>query len=157
VIVSLLGLGGAIILHSLHNLGATLASATCFGLLISLLSDWAGMLMLGLAIGLVWRQEKRWIQIHLKPEVGTTIRREVYEWAVSYRKRLSVQFRALLSGDIRAWRLSWRLTQIATELAFKKHQLAALGDEGGTRHLIEDLRKQLVSLQAVKDKDYDLR
>jgi RsiW-degrading membrane proteinase PrsW (M82 family) len=148
VSIPVFGLGGAIAFHSIHNLGSTLTSVTCFSLLISVLSDWAGILMLGLAVGLVWRQEKRWIQTHLKSEVGTSLRREVYELAASYRKRLSVQFQALLRGDIRAWRLSRQLTQAATELAFKKHQLATLGDERSTRRVIEDLRKQLVSLQA---------
>jgi RsiW-degrading membrane proteinase PrsW (M82 family) len=157
VIASVLGLGGAMIFHSVHNLGATLASVTYLGLLVSLLSDWAGILMLCLVIGLVWRQEKQWIQLHLKPEVGITIPREVYERTASYPKRLSAQFRALLSGDIRAWRFNWRLTQIATELAFKKHQFATLGDERGNRQLIQDLRERLVSLQAIKDEDYDLR
>jgi hypothetical protein len=98
-------------------------------------------------VALAWRQEKRWIQTHLKSEVGTTLPREVYELAVSYRQRLRVQFQALLRGDIRAWQLSRRLAQTATDLAFKKHQLAALGDEGGTRQTIEDLRERLASLQ----------
>lgn len=147
VFVSLLGLTGAIIFHAIHNLGATLTSITCFGLLLSLLSDWAGILMLGLAIGLVWRQEKRWIQTHLESEVGTTLRREIYELTASYRRRLGVQLRALLRGDIDTWRRSRRLTQTATELAFKKHQLATLGDEGGNRQVIETLREELVTLQ----------
>jgi hypothetical protein len=148
VFVPLLGLGGAVIFHSVHNFGATLASVTCFSFLLSLLSDWGGILMLGLAIGLVWRQEKQWIQTQLESEVGTTLRREVYELTASYRKRLGAQFRALFRGDIRAWRLGWRLTQTATELAFKKHQLATLGDEGGNQQLIESLRERLVALQA---------
>lgn len=148
VFVPLLGLSGAVIFHSVHNFGATLASVTCFSFLLSLLSDWGGILMLGLAIGLVWRQEKQWIQTQLESEVGTTLRREVYELTASYRKRLGAQFRALFRGDIRAWRLGWRLTQTATELAFKKHQLATLGDEGGNQQLIESLRERLVALQA---------
>ncbi|UCC88125.1 MAG: PrsW family intramembrane metalloprotease [Anaerolineales bacterium] len=161
VLVPFLGLGGAIIFHSIHNLGATLASVTCFSLAVSLLSDWAGILMLGLVIGLVWRQEMGWIQTQLEPEVGITLRREVYEQTASYPRRLNVQARALLRGDIRAWQLSRRLTQTATELAFKKHQLATLGGETGTRQLIENLRERLVSLQAskitlVRNNDYDL-
>lgn len=147
VIVPLLGLSGAIVFHSVHNMGATLTSITCFSLLISLLSDWGGILMLGLAIALTWQQEKRWIQTHLKSEVGTTLRHDVYELTASYRKRLSVQFRCLLRGDIHAWRLTRRLTQAATDLAFKKHQLATLDNEKGIQQIIEDLREQLVSLQ----------
>lgn len=144
----LLGLTAAVVFHSIHNFGSTLASVTCLSLLVSLFSDWAGLLMLGLAIGLVWRQEKRWIKAQLASEVGTTLRREVYELTASYRKRLSVQYRALLRGDVRTWQLSRRLTQTATELAFKKHQLATLGDEGGARQVIERLRERLVALQA---------
>jgi hypothetical protein len=59
-----------------------------------------------------------------------------------------VQWGALLRGDLRTWRLSQRLTQTATELAFKKQQLASLGDEGGNQQVIEGLRAQLVTLQA---------
>jgi len=147
VFCPLLGLGTAIMFHSIHNLGATLFSVSPLGLIMSVLSDWSGILMLGLAVALAWRQEKRWIQTYLKSEVGTTLPREVYELAVSYRQRLRVQFQALLRGDIRAWQLSRRLAQTATDLAFKKHQLAALGDEGGTRQTIEDLRERLASLQ----------
>jgi RsiW-degrading membrane proteinase PrsW (M82 family) len=146
--VPLLGLMGAVIFHSVHNLGSTLASVTCLSLLVSLFSDWAGLLMLALAIGLAWRQEKQWIRAQLASEVGTTLRREVYELAVSYRKRLGSQFGALFRGDLRTWRLSQRLTQAATELAFKKQQLATLGDEEGNRQVIERLREQLVALQA---------
>jgi RsiW-degrading membrane proteinase PrsW (M82 family) len=148
VFVPLLGLSGAVVFHSIHNLGATLASLTCSGLLVSLFSDWAGILMIGLAIGLAWRQERKWIRAHLESEVGETLRREVYEMAASYRKQLGAQIRALLRGDIRAWRLSRRLAQTATELAFKKHQLATLGDERGNSLVIEDLRQRLVTLQA---------
>lgn len=143
----LLGLGGAVVFHGIHNLGATLASVTCSGLLLSLFSDWAGILMVSLAIGLAWRQEQKWIQTQLEPEVGKTIPREVYELAASYRKRLSAQTRALFQGDIHTWRLSRSLAQAATELAFKKHQLAALGDEGGNSKAIQDLRERLVALQ----------
>ena len=148
LVVPLVGLMGAVLFHSVHNFGSTLASVTCLSLLVSLFSDWAGLLMLALAIGLAWRQEKQWIRTQLASEVGTTLRREVYELTVSYRRRLGVQWGALLRGDLRTWRLSQRLTQTATELAFKKQQLASLGDEGDSRQVIERLRRQLAALQA---------
>lgn len=147
VFVPILGLGGAIIFHSIHNLGATLASVSCLSLLVSLFSDWGGILMLGLVIGLVWRQERGWIRTYLESEVGTSLQRETFELTASYRKRLGRQLRALARGDVRAWRLSRQLMQTATELAFKKHQFATLGDEKGNQQAIEALRKQLVSLQ----------
>jgi RsiW-degrading membrane proteinase PrsW (M82 family) len=148
VLAPLLGLGGAVLFHSIHNLGSTLAAITCLSLLISLFSDWAGILMLGLVVGLVWRQEKRWIQTYLGSEVGTTLPPEVYELAASYRKRLGAQLRALARGDVGSWRHSRRLILTATELAFKKHQLATLGDEKGNRQVIEALREKLITLQA---------
>jgi RsiW-degrading membrane proteinase PrsW (M82 family) len=126
-VVPWLGLMGAVIFHSVHNFGSTLASVTCLSLLVSLVSDWGGLVMLALAIGLAWRQEKGWIRTQLASEVGTTLQREGYELAVSYSKRL---------------------TQTATELAFKKQQLASLGDEGGSQQVIERLRAQLAALQA---------
>ena len=147
-VVPLLGLMGAVIFHSVHNFGSTLASVTCLSLLVSLVSDWSGIVMLALAIGLAWRQENGWIRAQLASEVGTTLQREAYELTVSYSKRLGVQWGALLRGDLRTWRLSQRLTQTATELAFKKQQLASLGDEGGNLQVIERLRAQLAALQA---------
>lgn len=149
VLLPVLGLSAAVVFHSIHNLGATLNSVACFALAISLLSDWGGILMVGLVIVLAWRQEKRWIETHLRSEVGTTLPREVFELAVSYRRRLSVQLQALLRGDLKAWRLSRRLAQTATDLAFKKHQLVELGDERGTEHIIEELRERLHALQAL--------
>lgn len=149
VLLPVLGLSAAVVFHSIHNLGATLNSVACFAIVISLFSDWGGILMVGLAIVLAWRQEKRWIERHLRSEVGTTLPREVFELAVSYRRRLSVQFQALLRGDLKAWRLSRRLAQTATDLAFKKHQLAELGDERGTGRIIEELRERLHALQAL--------
>ena len=147
MLVPWLGLAAAITFHSIHNLGATLTQLTCFGLLLSLLSDWSGLLMLALAIGLAWRQEKRWIQTQLESEVGSTLYPEMYELTASYGKRLAVQMRALLRGDVRVWRLSRQVTQTATELAFKKHQLATFGDESGNRQIADVLRAQLIALQ----------
>ncbi len=146
-VVPWLGLMAAVIFHSVHNFGSTLASVTCLSLLVSLISDWGGLVMLALAIGLAWRQEKGWIRTQLASEVGTTLQREGYDLAVSYGKRLNVQWRALLRGDFRTWQLSQRLAQTATELAFKKQQLASLGDEGGSQQIIERLRAQLADLQ----------
>jgi hypothetical protein len=147
VLVPVVGLAAAILFHSVHNLGATLSSVTCYGLLLSLVSDWGGLLMLGLAIGLAWRQEKRWIEKYLGPEVGITIQPAIFKSAASYRGRLGMQLGALLRGDLRAWRLSRRLTQTASELAFKKHQLATLGDEQGNRQTVDNLRSQMIALQ----------
>jgi RsiW-degrading membrane proteinase PrsW (M82 family) len=147
ILVPWLGLAAAVAFHSIHNLGATLSQLTCFGLLLSLLSDWGGLLMLALAIGLTWRQEKQWIRTQLQPEVGSTLDPETYELAASYGKRLVTQMRALLRGDVQMWRLSRRATQTATELAFKKHQLATFGDESGNRQIVQDLRAQLIALQ----------
>jgi RsiW-degrading membrane proteinase PrsW (M82 family) len=146
-LVPWLGLAAAITFHSIHNLGATLAQLTWFGLLLSLVSDWGGLLMLALAIGLTWRQEKRWIRTQLASEVGSVLYPEIYELTASYGKRLAVQMGALLRGDVRAWRLSRKVAQTATELAFKKHQLAAFGDEGGNRQIVNLLRAQLLALQ----------
>ncbi|GAB4547055.1 MAG: PrsW family intramembrane metalloprotease [Anaerolineae bacterium] len=147
-LLPVLGLSAAVVFHGIHNLGATLNSVTCFAIIISLLSDWGGIIMVAVAIVLAWRQEKRWIETHLRSEVGTTFPHEVFELAVSYRKRLSVQFQALLRGDFKAWRLSRRLAQTATDLAFKKHQLAELGEEGGAGPIIKELRERLHALQS---------
>ncbi len=142
------GLFLAITAHAIHNGGMTLATSSCLWPLFSVLSDWGGVLTVFVIIIIATFQERRWLKAYLPEEVGLGILTQAECRIVcSYLERLSERAGALFSGNFGRW---WRLGkfyQTATELAFKKHQLAALGDERGNRALIERLRGQLLTMQ----------
>lgn len=121
-----LGLAGAMILHGIHNLFASLSSEVCFGLVISLISDWGGVLVILVVIWLSARQEKQWITRYLQPEIASgLISQADYDMICSYRRRQAALWRARLRLDRGETRRVDQLAQMATELAFKLHQ----GDE----------------------------
>ncbi|MBE7552374.1 MAG: PrsW family intramembrane metalloprotease [Anaerolineales bacterium] len=135
----------SVIFHGLHNLGATLAGASCVTLCLSLIVDWGGILMLGVVIGLIWRQEKSWIVRQLSGEVTA----EVYEILTSWSRWQGSRWEALLRGDLAAWRHLGRLRKAATELAFSKQRLAQQSDDQATQQDIARYRRQLAELGAV--------
>jgi len=121
-----LGLLGGMALHSVHNLFAGLASQVCFSVLLSLASDWGGVLVILVVMWLAWRQEQRWIVVHLRSEVDNgLLTMDEYHVLGSYGKRMSAWWQALSHSGLAAARRLTRFTQLATELAFKLEQ----GDE----------------------------
>jgi RsiW-degrading membrane proteinase PrsW (M82 family) len=150
VIAPLGGLAVAMTLHSIHNIGASLAEATyCLSFLGAFASDWAGVLILFVIIFMTWRKEKEWIIGELREEVGRTLSPADYAVISSYPRRLAVRWGALLRADFRRWRQAGQFMQTASELAFKKHQLRTYSDEGGARETIEKLRRQLIEAQRI--------
>lgn len=143
----ILGVFLAILAHAIHNGGMTLASASCVWPLISLLADWGGVLVVFVIILLATRQEHRWLSQYLPEEVSLgVISQAECRTVCSYMERVAGRADALFSGDFGRW---WRLGkfyQVATELAFKKHQLAALGDEQGNQAAVARLRQQLAAM-----------
>jgi hypothetical protein len=134
-----LGLAGAMILHGIHNLFASLSSEMCFGLVISLISDWGGVLVVFVVIWLSARREKRWITQYLQPEVTSgLISQADYDMICSYRRRQAALWRARLRLDKGETRRVDRLAQLATELAFKLHQ--------GNDKVAQGLREQIAAL-----------
>lgn len=143
-----LGLGAAITFHALHNLGASLAELSCLTILVSLVTDWGGVLVVvGIAL-VAAHQEKRCIAAELQDEItaGILSPRE-YRVVSSYRQRIATRWRALRAGDWRAWRQWGRLFHLFTELAFKKHQRRTLGEEKGNAAIIARLRRDIVALR----------
>jgi protease PrsW len=140
----------AVLFHSLHNIGATLSEQTaCLSLGLVLFVDWGGILML-LAIALLFlRQESAWIERGLGEEVQRGILKDSdFQILRSASRRVRQQWVVLGQGGPAAYRLLGRFFQCATELAFKKHQLRSLGDEGGTLAEIHRLREELTALRA---------
>ncbi len=139
-----LGLLAAMALHGVHNFGAVLTSLTCWSLLISVLSDWGGVLALvGLLVYFSVR-ERTYLVRYLAEEVQEgRIPAEDYLILCSYWRRVGRRLEALLRGDLRRWRRLGAYYRVASELAFAKHRLAAAGADAEARHRIEPLRQEV--------------
>jgi RsiW-degrading membrane proteinase PrsW (M82 family) len=138
------GLAAGMLFHGVHNLGASLAAANCLSICLSFVVDWGGILMLGVLIALVWRQEKSWIVEHLAGEVTDEVLQLIITWKLWRRAR----WKALVQLDRAAWREQSQLRQDATELAFKKHQMTRRGQDPKTQREIEGYRQRLAELGA---------
>lgn len=145
VLVALIGVGLAILAHALHNLLA--ASDLC---LISLVIDWAGVAVILGIILLAWQRERTWIRTYLLEEVRSGLLTAAQlETIASRGKRYREAARTLLqSGGWHHVRLWHTLANTAVELAFKKHQLAVMGEERGNSAHIARLRERLAALCA---------
>jgi hypothetical protein len=143
------GLGMSIFFHAFHNFGATLASLNCFSLLISLAGYGGGLLILGVAIMLVWRQERGWLVEYLRPDVGTLLTQAQFEVIASPWQRFALQRRVWFGNRAaRAKSRIWRgLAQVGTELAFKRYQAARFAQDDQLQHEVEALYQQFSQLQ----------
>jgi len=102
----------------------------------------------GLAFWLIGR-ERQWLVAELRPEVasGLLTQQEFYVLTSSLR-RARVRLSALTSRGWLAYRRLGRFFQAATDLAFKKHELSAFGEERGNSAEIVRLRAQVQQLRA---------
>jgi len=139
------GLVAGMLFHSAHNLGASLSATNILTICLSLVVDWGGILMLGVLITLIWRQEKGWMVEHLAGEVTD----EVYQLTTSWPNWRRARWQALVQADMTRWRELGHLRQAATELAFKKHRLARRGHDPKTQSDIERYRQRLAELGAI--------
>lgn len=143
------GLAAGMLFHSVHNLGLTLAEANgltcCFGVIF----NWGGIIMLGVLIVLTWRQEKSWITAQLPDELAADMYQLITSWAIWH----STRVRALLYGKFAEWRKLGRVRRAAIELAFKKQQLARLGEDDGVHRDIARYRKQLIELGVMESRE----
>jgi hypothetical protein len=142
----MLGLLLAMGAHALHNgsIMAGVASGSLIGPLLGLVAEWIGVLvLLAIVIGATL-QERGWLVRGLADEVNAgTITAQQYVVAVSYWRRFAERARALLSGQADRFLQLGRFHQAMTHLAFRKHQLAALGDEGRNRVEVERWRGEV--------------
>jgi len=144
----IVGLGAGMVFHGLHNAGATLAGPSRWPLLISILSDWTGVVLL-LAI-IVWTslRERIWIVRYLRDEVAEgRLPASDHLLIQSYWRRVLERTKALLRGDLARWWRLGRYYRLATELAFAKHRLDAFPGEPDTVRQIDRLRRQLAELR----------
>ena len=138
------GLVAGMGIHSLHNLGASLAGESCAPICLSFLFDWGGVLLLGVLVGLVWRQEKTWILANLPGEVDEQTLTTLTTWL----QWQTARWGALLRIDISGWRRLGEIRQNATEIAFKKQRRAEGRLSPGLDAAIDTHRLKLDALGA---------
>ena len=147
LLVPVAGWMTAVLLHAIHNAGATLVAQTaCLSLGVSLAVDWGGLLLLlGIAF-MVLRKERMWIERGLVEEVRRgALSPQEFDLLRSAGQRMWVRWHAWNRGGRVAYRSVGRYYQCATELAFKKEHLRSLGDEGGNLAEIRRLRGVLAA------------
>lgn len=140
----LAGFALAVILHSVHNLIGSLIQNEA-GLAAGALFDWSGWTMMLLFILWAIARERAWIVEQMQEEVSLgIISAEQYLSSCSSWRRSRACLRSLFSGGFFATR---RFYQVCSELAYKKHQLRLMGEEGGNSRIIAQLRQELTQLR----------
>jgi RsiW-degrading membrane proteinase PrsW (M82 family) len=140
IIAPILGWGVAVLTHSLHNIIST-AFQGLQSLAISMVFDWSGWI--AMIIFVIWAlyREQRWIITQLGEEVASGIITPIqYKTACSAWAQTSVRLKALFSGR---YRLTDRFYLLTAELAFKKHQASALGEQEANQPEIDRVRTEL--------------
>ncbi len=132
----------AVLAHSLHNILAGLGTGG--GLLLGFLVDWAGWLAMFAFILLMLGRERAWLAHYLRDEVTLgIISAAQYRTACSAVQRTGAALQSIFTGG---YRTTQRFYQLCAELAHKKRQIRALGDEGGNAALVEEYRRELAAL-----------
>lgn len=137
------GLIAAIVTHSLHNLGASLATVDIAGLGLSLLVAIAGISLVFIAMMLAWQHERGCIRRELAEEVGVVLSSAEYtqlteRWHNPLRKRGKY-------ARTRAYRM-----HLYVELALRKCRLrhAHPSEAMVILHEVTQIRAQLAALKA---------
>ncbi|HUS13867.1 MAG TPA: PrsW family intramembrane metalloprotease [Chloroflexia bacterium] len=152
VALPVLGLGGAMFFHSLHNSLVSLgelagSSVACIGCLVSPVADWSGVVVIGAIALLAGIKERRWIEQQLLEEVAVgRFSPAEYQMLISARRRLGARWDLLARDGWAASRRLGRLQQMATELAFRKQQVLTDPNSPWRQHDIQVLRARIDDL-----------
>lgn len=140
----------AVLLHSLHNAGASMVGQTlCLSLILTLMLNWGGVLLLLLVAFSAQRRERGWIERGLAEEVSIgALTQEEYDLLRTPGQRLWTRWQARKRGGRTAYHAVGQYYQYATELAFKKRHLRRTGGENGNAAAIQQLRRQLATSRA---------
>jgi RsiW-degrading membrane proteinase PrsW (M82 family) len=138
-----LGFAGAVIAHGLHN---GLVTFGIIGLPFAVLADWFGVAGVFVVALFSLYHESKWIKQYLAEEVEMgTLTAGQASTVGSFGGRIAANFSAL-GGGLGKWWQTRRLYQQCAELAYKKHQLHKMGNEGGNQAIIEKLRGEVRGL-----------
>jgi hypothetical protein len=132
----------AVTAHAFHNTFGGLIGGLG-GLAAGTIIDYLGYAVMLTFIIWMIVTERNILRKHLRDEMTNgMISQKQYNTAASF-FQTNAYLSALNSGTLRA---TSRFYQVCGELAHKKEQLAKMGDEGGNRAIIEQLRTELVQL-----------
>jgi RsiW-degrading membrane proteinase PrsW (M82 family) len=132
------GYAFAVFAHAFHNSFGSLIGGLA-GFALGSLVDWLGWFIMAVFIISMIVRERRVLESQLREEVSSgTIT------TAQYRRALSpfTMSTALFTGGIQAS----RFYRVCGELAYKKEELAKLGDEHGNAALVQSLRSELATL-----------
>ena len=147
------GLLLGMVAHGIHNGTVTLGAELCWPCLVTVASDWGGVLLLLVVVIWASARERLWISTYLADEVQLgTLSQEDYAVVRSYVGRVVARLGALFGGDFRRWWDLGRFHQLATELAFNKQRLNCFPAEEDTRARVVRLRGQVRAMANVKRK-----
>lgn len=139
----LLGLAAAIATHGLHN---GLVTFGIIGLPFAVLADWFGVAGVFVVALFSLYHESKWIKQYLAEEVEMgTLTAGQASTVGSFGGRIATNFSSL-GGGLGHWWRTRRFYQQCAELAYKKHQLNKMGNEGGNQVIIEKLRGEVRGL-----------
>jgi len=140
----LLGLMAAITAHFAHNVWLAVGGFC----VLSFLLDWTGVLVVFIIILLAWRRESAWMAAELPGEVAAGVLTPLqFETVSSRRGRLRREWQLLGISGLHQARLWRQLVKASTELAFKKHQQARMGEERGNSKVIAALRGEILRIR----------
>lgn len=142
VLLPLLGLSGAMLLHALFNLTATVLGPLVYlGLFV--------VTMLYLLLIVAWlAAERRIIRGELREEVQSgVIGPEEYEILPTYFRRKGYYLRLILSGRLANWRRARKAHKTAVDLAFTK-RLARSTRAAPQESRVAELRQRLQSARS---------
>jgi RsiW-degrading membrane proteinase PrsW (M82 family) len=143
ILAPIIGLTIAIFVHSMHNLISTMFQGLQ-SLAFSLIFDWSGWI--AMVIFVVWAlaREQKWIVTQLSDELANgVITPAQYKNACSAKAQTSARVKALFSGS---YHLIDRFYLLTAELAYKKHQASALGEQEENQAEIDRVRQELVQI-----------
>lgn len=145
-VAPILGLGGAILLHAIHNFFVSVPNEGLL-CLVSLLADYTGIIFWLILVFFALRQERKWIAEELRGEVESgLLPAEHAKAAASYSDRMRDRARIARERGSKHSRALEKLHFIASDLAFKKRQLAIHGEESGNTAEVTRLRGEVTRL-----------
>jgi RsiW-degrading membrane proteinase PrsW (M82 family) len=144
-IIPIIGLGIAIMFHSIHNtISAVFQGLASIG--IELIFDWSGWIVM--AIFIIWAlyREQRWIVIQLGEEVtNEVITLAQYKTSCSAWAQTSARIAALFSGQ---YPLINHFYSLTVELAYKKQHRFLPGESERNQSEIDGIRAELGQLSS---------
>jgi len=135
----------AVALHGFHNSTMGLWDS----LLPAIAADWTGLLALVVLLFVTRRREATWIREELEEEVALgVLAPEDYAALPSLRERFRLYRQHYRQGGRRRASVWHHLTQLASDLAFKKRHLRLRGEDAATHARVARLRTEISRAQA---------